>query len=268
MTEIERLAAELATAKLFEEALAHLKRTIYEGYVAALQGPPSQVALDRLRNLSETAAQSLARDLTGAQLNAMGDQIARMMEGGKRPLEAFRDLKDVTMLDSNRAKQFAQLEKYVEQAGLDPAEKARVLDREYERLLKDRRKTIAQTEGRKATSEARRAEADERKYKYKAWITRGAGNVCPECAANEAAGIIEIDEAFPSGVMQTPGHPGNCGCTVKYLPEKSKVAEMLHNAQIEKTQAALEDQRANDEAEKQAKQAARERARAEKKAKA
>lgn len=235
----EAIIEDLMTTEMMRRAVSELSQRIYEGNVAALSAPPSAETLNRLRHMADTAAESLTRDLATTQLNAIGDAIARAVENGRRPLDAFRDLKEVTMLDSNRAKTYGNLKKYLDTAGIPPEAQQKILDREYNRLLNERKKTIAQTEGRKATSEARRAEADERGYKYKVWRTRGDDRVSDLCAGNEADGVIPIDQPFSSGHMQTPGHP-NCRCTVKYLPNTTRTAEQSQERKIAKTKAARE----------------------------
>ena len=177
----------------------------------------SRVALARARRLAETAAKSLAKDLTKAELKKIGETIADAIRDGKRPRDIYNKLQEVQSLDSNRAKTLANMEKKLDKAGVDEATKEKLLAKEKQRLLQERRKTIAQTEGRYATSEARRAEADDRKDEFKRWITAADERLCEECDGNENDGIIPIDEAFSSGHMQSPAHP-NCRCTVAYIP--------------------------------------------------
>lgn len=235
----DAIIEDLMTTEMMRRAVSELSQRIYEGNVAAMSAPPSPVTLTRLRRMADTAAESLTRDLAATQLNSIGNAIARAVEQGRRPADAFRDLKEVTMLDSNRAKTYGNLKKYLDNAGMPPDLQKKILDREYNRLLNERKKTIAQTEGRKATSEARRAEAEERGNKYKAWSTSNDDRVSDICAGNEAAGIIPINEAFPSGHMQTPGHP-NCRCTIVYLTESTKFSEQLQEKRIERTKEARE----------------------------
>ena len=45
-------------------------------------------------------------------------------------------------------------------------------------------------------------------------MTSGDDTCCDDCEANEAAGLIDLDEAFPSGDDSPPAHP-NCRCTVE-----------------------------------------------------
>ena len=47
----------------------------------------------------------------------------------------------------------------------------------------------------------------------KEWITAGDANVSDECEANEAEGVIPVNQAFSGGVMAPPQHP-DCRCVV------------------------------------------------------
>jgi len=48
----------------------------------------------------------------------------------------------------------------------------------------------------------------------KRWTTAGM-NVCDICLANEEAGVVGIDAAFPSGHQRPPAHP-NCKCLMEF----------------------------------------------------
>jgi hypothetical protein len=51
----------------------------------------------------------------------------------------------------------------------------------------------------------------------KSWITFGA--CCDDCAENEAASPIALDDAFPSGDDAEPGHPNcKCACVAEPVP--------------------------------------------------
>jgi hypothetical protein len=83
-------------------------------------------------------------------------------------------------------------------------------------LLRDRRETIARTESAKAVSEGDLLDAKNEGAQFKIWQTTNDDRVSDECEANEAAGPIPIDEAFPGGVDTAPQHP-NCRCSVSYF---------------------------------------------------
>lgn len=233
LTEIKELAASLKSKEMYALALRELEDALYGAMAANITGVMSPAATATARNLANTAASSLTDQLTQTQLRSMGDTIARALEQGKRPLDIARELKEVRALDSNRAKRYLKIQDYLEQSGLSDDHLKKTLDREYERLLSDRRKTIARTEGRTATSAARRVEANERKYPFKLWATSQDGRVSDLCEANAAAGIIPTEQAFPSGDQHTPGHP-DCRCNVAYLPDHTKVKR---NAEIRNKRA-------------------------------
>lgn len=239
MTAAEQLAAEMMADELYQQALASIESAMYEAMIAGdptlYSGAVSNVALERARDLAHTAAESLTRQLTETQLSSMGDIIAQGLAEGKRPVDLYNQLQDVTGLDTNRAKSYLALQERLEQSSLTDAQIQDALDREYQRLLQDRRKTIAQTEGRKATSAAREAAAEERGDLWKRSISAGDDRVSDICAENEAAGMIGIDEEFPSGDITTPFHP-NCRCTISYV--KSDKAKEIGQKRAEEAAAA------------------------------
>lgn len=219
LSEAERIAAEMAAEAMYQQALAALEEAMLEAIIASdpalYMGTVSETAIARARDLARQAAESLTRQLTESQLNAMGEIIAQGLADGKRPVDLYNQLQQVTGLDSNRAKQYLALQERLNMSDMTDEQIQAILDREYERLLQERRKTIAQTEGKNATSAAREAAAEERGDKWKRSITAGDERVSDVCADNEAAGVIPIDEEFPSGHMTTPFHP-NCRCTISY----------------------------------------------------
>jgi len=240
LSEAEQLEAQVMAEEMFDEAVEKIREAMASAIVAEdaayFTGKVSELTLSRARRLAdtaakslvqdltkaalkkigETAAKSLAQDLAKAELKKIGETIAQAMIDGKRPLDIYNKLQEVKSLDSNRAKTYDNLKKKLEQSGLSPDAQKKLLDKEYQRLLQERRKTIAQTEGRYATSEARAAAADERKDEFKRWITSPDERLCEVCDGNENDGVIPINESFSSGDMHTPAHP-NCRCTVAYL---------------------------------------------------
>jgi hypothetical protein len=246
LTEVEQLAAELLAKKEFSAALAVLSEHIYAAAVqenpALLSMPVSAEAVKRARALADHAARSLTEQLAQSELSAMGDTIARALEEGKRPRDIYAQLEEVKSLDRNRARQYEKYKRELEETGMSPQKIEQALQKEYDRLLTERRKTIAQTEGRDATSTARMASAESRGDKFKVWVTQSDDRVSDVCAGNEAAGVIPIAQAFPSGHQHTPGHP-NCRCTVAYLPDNEralKIAERRQNEYIEQTKQQRE----------------------------
>lgn len=78
-------------------------------------------------------------------------------------------------------------------------------------MVASRARTIASTEMNDAFSEATMRKLDRMEVEYKQWITAGA--CCDDCAENEDASPIPIDDEFPSGDDRPPAHP-NCRCAV------------------------------------------------------
>ena len=239
--------ADIVKTDAHEKAIGQLGDALYDtiarGDPAGLTGEASSIATAKARRLAEDAARSLAEQIAKADLNTMGETIAQGLEAGKRPRDLYNQLQEVKGLDSNRAKQYEKAKQALEESGLSDAEVEKALEREYQRLLQERRKTIAQTEGRTATSEARRVEAENRGAKWKRWVTSQDDKVSDICAGNEADGVIPIDRPFSSGHQQTPGHP-NCRCSVSYVKsEKAKESAELRQAQrIEETKQRREEQ--------------------------
>jgi hypothetical protein len=237
--------ADLVKDEAFQKAVGELGNAMYQtiaaGDPAGLTGEVSQIATAKARRLAEDAARSLAEQIAKADLNSMGETIARGLEAGKRPRDLYNQLQEVKGLDSNRAKTYENLKNKLEESDLSDAELQKRLDREYQKLLQERRKTIAQTEGRNATSEARRVEAENRGAKWKRWVTSQDDRVSEVCLGNEADGVIPIEQAFSSGHQQTPGHP-NCRCSVSYVKsDKAKEsAELRQQQRIDESKARKE----------------------------
>lgn len=246
----DALASDIMATRKYHDAVQKIADVLAMARTSegakSLTRPPSPVALARARRLAETASKSLAKDLTKAELKKVGDIIADSLLEGKRPRDIYNRLQDVQSLDSNRAQTLANMEKKLDKAGVDEETKEKLMAKEKQRLLQERRRTIAQTEGRYATSEARRAAADDRGNTHKRWITAADERLCEECDGNENDGIIPIDEAFSSGHMQSPAHP-NCRCTVAYVSD-GKGKELAEKG-FERKMARKEAARAAAEAE-------------------
>ena len=246
LSEAEQLEAQVMAEEMFDEAVKKIGEAMASATVAGdaayFTGNVSELTLSRARRLAETSAKALAQDLTKAELKKIGETIAQAMIDGKRPLDIYNKLQEVKSLDSNRAKTYDNLKKKLEKSGLSPDAQKKLLDKEYQRLLQERRKVIAQTEGRYATSEARAAAADERKDEFKRWITSPDERLCEVCDGNENDGVIPINESFSSGHMHTPAHP-NCRCTVAYLSggKDKEISEKRVARKIEAKQKAKEE---------------------------
>lgn len=192
---------------------------VYEDLRSKLTANAPKSALDAARKVAEREADKWTKEWVTSELNKMGDVIAKGIERGDGPAAIARNLDMVQKLDKNRAASYLKFIDKLDE--IDPPLSAkdyeRRLEREYQKLLRDRRQTIAQDQERKATGEANYLEAQATGRKYKMWMTSGDGRVSDVCYANEAQGPIDIDKNFDgSGTNTVPGHP-NCRCTVSYI---------------------------------------------------
>ena len=84
-------------------------------------------------------------------------------------------------------------------------------------ITKGRAQMIANTELNNAMSEASLQTYKRLNIAGKSWATVGDDRVDPECLANEADGIIPMDQTFSAGKQRPPQHP-RCRCTL--VPER------------------------------------------------
>lgn len=211
-------------AQAFNETAGPMADAEYAALLGVLQQAPPAAVLDAIRARAESNAKDLITNVTQAELSKIAGQIATATAEGRGPRDVARALEAVKGLDSNRA---ATYEKYVadlELSGLSDADIARRADAMYNKLLKDRKETIARTEMRKATSEVQDIEAKERGAQFKVWQTSGDDRVSDECEGCESDGPIPIDDNFSSGLPHPPNHP-NCRCTVSYLTNPALLPE-------------------------------------------
>jgi len=217
---------EQATQETEEESRSLVEETLFLAILAALllninggkpsSAPPPKSVLDAARAAAEKTAGVLLKDFTRTQLASMGQKIRDGIAAGKGPAEIARSLSEVTGLDAPRAARLEKIKQYLEQSGMSPEAVAKQLEREKEKLLRERRETIARTETAEATSTARRFEAEARGAKWKYWITTADERLCDICAGNEADGVIPFGDTFSGGTRDVPAHP-NCRCAVQYV---------------------------------------------------
>jgi SPP1 gp7 family putative phage head morphogenesis protein len=87
---------------------------------------------------------------------------------------------------------------------------ARDLRKEFDDMTRVRSQVIARTETADSLEQAFMDRAKAMGVTGKEWIVT---DPCEICAENGDAGIIPIDEAFPSGDMRPPAHP-QCRCSL------------------------------------------------------
>lgn len=214
-----------AIARFFSlspQAQSHVRDEYAKVLRDALTGRVSPKVMTTLtETFPEEAAASLTRQLSEAQLRSIGETLGRWTETGRRPRDAGKFLTEVTMLDSNRAKSYDKMARYLEGLDISDADYERRLEDYYQKLLRERRDVIAHTEGRQATSTARKEEGEARGSKWKRWITVGDDRVGEDHEENEDEGIVPIDYIYSHGEEHPPGRP-NCRCTMAYLRDETK----------------------------------------------
>lgn len=89
-------------------------------------------------------------------------------------------------------------------------ELATMIEAEFEGISATRAFMIANTETNQAMSTAQDAFLRENGFKTKKWVAAGP-NTCAICEGNAEDGPVPLDQAFTSGDMTPPGHPG-CEC--------------------------------------------------------
>jgi hypothetical protein len=213
----------------------------FETLAAQIRGEYSDDIIEQMTRLAETAADSLLESMSKADLNTVGEKIAEGIAEGLNPRDIARRLEEVQGLDSNRAKAFEKFRKELDETNMTPSQLANAEEREFQRLLRERRQTIARQESNMAVSEGDRLDALARGAQYKVWSTNQDDRVSDECQANEAQGPIPIDEAFAGGVDTTPQHVG-CRCSVSYITGTDilPAVEQLAKESAEITAAAKE----------------------------
>jgi len=201
----------------------------YREMAAAIQAPTSGVtletALNAVRDQARIQAATLTTRMLESELESIGRIVAEGLEQGLGPRQIASRLDVVRGLDSNRIATFERQRAYLETLFPDTeAGRAALAGREdalFNRLLNQRRRTIAQTEARFASSTARETNAKARGAQYKVWITVGDSRVSDMDVANESEGAIPIDGTFSSGHGRPPSHP-NCRCTLAYATSEGQ----------------------------------------------
>lgn len=205
---------------VFDEIAAPIAEAQRLALLNVIQRNPPPEVLEAIRQRAISNARDLITNVTQAELSKIQAQIAEQTALGKGPREVARWLDEVKGLDNARAQAYRKYIDELRKLDLSDAEIERRAQAYYQKLLRDRRETIARTEMRKATSEVAAEQARLSGAKMKVWLTVGDDRVSDQCQADEAAGPIPIDDSFPSGYSEPPGHP-NCRCTVSYYANEA-----------------------------------------------
>lgn len=190
----------------------------------------SQRAAEMVTNIEEQMRQQMRHAIEQGLEQQVGvDGLARMLEDG-------------LTLDTNRQKTLDAYQQELYQRGIPfgSPEYDRLMASKTAELVADRARTIAATEMRSAIEQAEQQVAKNRKATHKLWLTVADDNVCQVCRANEAQGVIEIEEKFQSGHQTAPAHP-KCRCTVTYVTDTGN-GELDFFQEFAKEQAALTEQ--------------------------
>jgi SPP1 gp7 family putative phage head morphogenesis protein len=212
---LDVFAAYLANAPAIIGALAGDESSpAYQAVAESMSARWSQETLGHAAEMwaDPARAGTRAAQLLETELRKVGQTIADGLAEGLHPHRIAENLDMVTGLDPVRARAHIQEMEQLKATGLWTPE---IEERRKQILLEERRKAIAHTEARFAVAKATDGEALERGAQYKAWRTVGDDRVSEVCAANESAGFIAVEDAFPAGQMTPPGHP-NCRCHLVY----------------------------------------------------
>lgn len=221
------------------ETMLVASESIYEAVRARLTGDVAQETLDAALDIAKRDAATLITQMAEAEIRKAGAVIRDGLAAGRGPRDIARNLDMVQGLDSVRAKQYLDHVAYLE--NLDPPLAAAQIEKRseayYQKLLKDRKEVIAQTEARYATSQGNALRAAAAGKRFKAWITVGDERVSDECAANESEGYIGLEDTFPAGADQPPQHP-RCRCTLIYREEVRDQDRVRAQDRADRTKAA------------------------------
>lgn len=227
------------------EELAAEKAGVLEELRNALVGDASPRAIEFAERMAERALEQLTKGLELGELAKLGKEIAGAVEKGWHPHEAARHLESIKGLDSRRAATYRNYLDYLD--SIDPPLSREAWERRsqsmYDKLLRERKRDVAHTEIRNATSTANQERAGERGATAKFWSSEGGSRVCPICQKNEAEGIVPLDHKFKaSGHEHPPAHPGGCRCTVGYLYSQDQIERFqpLMDERIRKTAESVE----------------------------
>ena len=223
------LAAKLEGVE--DEAFDAFYREMKDAISGDLSPEAFAKAINMARDEARIQARTLVTRMAETEMNKIARVVADGMSRGLHPFAVARRLSDVKGLDSGHEATYRKYEDYLNTLGLPAERREKLLQKEYERLLRDRRRVIAQTEAAYAAEHACKAEALAVGAKFKMWITVGDDRVSDLCAGNQAAGVIGIREVFPSGHHEPPGHP-RCRCTLGYGISKEMKKEMERESKV------------------------------------
>jgi phosphoserine phosphatase len=201
-------------------------------------GAATPESLAAATQLATRQARKIAANLTKAELSKIAEKVRQNIEAGGAFDTLFAKLTEIKGLDKNRAATLDKFRQELLDRGVSPEELQDKVQKMHDKLLRDRQKTIAQTEQAMAQGDGNNDLAGRQGAKWKRWITAQDDLVSDMDEVNQAQGWIPFDEAFDSGDNNEPSHP-NCRCSVTYRnnPPASADKQRVENA-AKKTAAA------------------------------
>jgi CheY-like chemotaxis protein len=181
----------------------------------AFSGPAAPESLEAARRLAARQARLIAGNLAQTALNSVAEKVRKNIEEGGSFSDLYKKLTEIKGLDANRAATLENFRDELIENGLSGDALAFRVDRMREKLLRDRKKVIAQTEQAMAMGEGANERAVADGAKFKKWITKKDSRVSDMDQSNEAQGWIPVDDNFSSGNQFNPSHP-RCRCSVVY----------------------------------------------------
>lgn len=170
----------------------------------------------------------LVKQVTDATRRGIAEVIATELQamtgvqGAQRKVRArlladklSRNMDMMAGLDAGRISRVLKYEETLLGNGYSAADAERMARTFAKRELADRSKVIAQTEMRRSVESAQRETEKELGAREKSWETSRDDKVSEQCWADHESGWVPIDESFPSGNKEPPGHP-NCRCYLDY----------------------------------------------------
>lgn len=220
--------------------VAMLEPQIYNALVNAMTGLPTPEQIAAARIVAAEKVKEITGQLLQAELNKVANSIVWGFENGKHPFEIARHLDAIKGLDAGRAATYRKYVDGMEALGIDDATLERRADAMYEKLLRERKKVIAQNQMRSLTEEGHRIEAEAEGARFKVWMTTGDARVSDGCRQNEAEGVVPIKGKFPADGNKQPPRHARCRCSMSYVTsdEQKKRADKVSDRLVARTDAA------------------------------
>jgi SPP1 gp7 family putative phage head morphogenesis protein len=159
-------------------------------------------ASEEAAGVEQSTSTDWSRWKPGEPTTDAGKDLQRLLDDAKVTIKS---------IEANRIDDLAK----VLADGLDAGGDVDEIANKIRPLLKDPQwaRRIAVTETSRAIAAAAHATYSQYGITKMSWATAGDEKTCAVCLANEAAGLIGIDDRFPSGDQYPPGHT-SCRCAL------------------------------------------------------